>query len=512
MKKRILTMLLILALTLGFIPGSVLVYAAEETDLVVTDFFWNTATQVKPGTEIVFSVTVKNEGTAAVTEPFDVTVGTAKTVFATVTYSGGIPAGESVTVTSQPWQAVAGDHMVAVRIEVADKNKSNNTKQTNLRVAEDVLISAFSNVQELLEQKNITSLIFSDDFDTLDVIDMEDTGKEGYKWYVDRPWGAVTLTANDYSIQDGVLSIHAEKPTYNYGLGTYHPINQVGFTYNTGYMEIRFRIPRPRENEEGEKGAPAIWALPTTKLANKAQEWVELDWMEYWGITDQRSRGYYTISVHEVNLDTTIHYKNSNCAYSGLGDGQWHTMGWLWQNGQFIAYLDGETVMFLTYSEKGAPMPKHNVFAGKDRDGVFSMLDDQLMPIIIGGSKDNPLELDYVRVWNLNTHYTADDAAADAFAEAYTKDAADYTQILSGEAQWETLSDGAKEKVNGKLAERGLPAFAELLAQAKEAENSQTATEEPAETLPVEMLIGLAAAVLLVAGILVWVVLKKRKQ
>ena len=190
-------MLLILALTLGFIPGSVLVYAAEETDLVVTDFFWNTATQVKPGTEIVFSVTVKNEGTAAVTEPFDVTVGTAKTVFTTVTYSGGIPAGESVTVTSQPWQAVAGDHMVAVRIEVADKNKSNNTKQTNLRVAEDVLISAFSNVQELLEQKNITSLIFSDDFDTLDVIDMEDTGKEGYKWYVDRPWGAVTLTAND---------------------------------------------------------------------------------------------------------------------------------------------------------------------------------------------------------------------------------------------------------------------------------------------------------------------------
>jgi len=530
MKKRILAMVLILVLSICCLPGNLRVLAATEADLAVTDFFWNNTTQVKPGTEIVFSVKVKNEGTTAVTESLEVTIGTAKTVFTTVSYSGGIPAGESVTIMSQPWKAVAGDHMVAVRVtgSADEKVKYNNTKQTNLRVAEDVLISAFPAVQEQLEQKGITSLIFSDDFNTMDVIDIEDSGKEGYKWYVDRPWGAVTLTTDDYSIQDGVLSIHAEKPTYNYGLATYHPINKLGFTYNKGYMEIRFRIPRPRENETGEKGVPAIWALPTTKLADKAAEWVELDWMEYWGITNERSGGYYTISLHEVNLDNTLHFKNSNAAHTGLGDGQWHTMGWLWQDGNFGAYLDGKVVLFLSYSKDGNPIPSHNVLKGKDRYGVYSMLDQQLMPIIVGGSKDNPMELDYVRVWNVNEYYTADDVAADAFVQDHTRDAqgtpiktpdaANYTKILSGESKWLELSDAAKEKVNEKLTENGQPAFAELLAKAKELKETLAATEptqpgagEP-DTGKLIPYVAIAAGVLVIGGILFWVLLKKRRK
>lgn len=525
MKKRILAMLLILVLSIGCLPGNIRVFAATDADLVVTDFFWNTATQVKPGSEIVFSVTVKNESTTAMTDTLEVTIGTAKTVFTTVSYSGGIPAGESVTIMSQPWKSVSGDHMVAVRVNgtAGEKDKANNTMQTNLRVAEDVLISSFPAVQEQLEQKGITSLIFSDDFNTMDVIDIEDSGKEGYKWYVDRPWGAVTLNTDDYSIQNGILSIHAAKPTYNYGLATYHPINKLGFTYNKGYMEIRFRIPRPRENEETEKGVPAIWALPTTKLADKAAEWVELDWMEYWGITEDRAGGYYTISMHEVNLEGTLHFKNSNAAYTGLGDGEWHTMGWLWEEGQFIAYLDGKVVMFQSYSKDGVPMPKHNVFKGKDRKGVYSMLDEQLMPIIVGGSKANPMELDYVRVWNINEHYTADDAAAEAFVPKYTMDAAgvliknpdatNYTVILSGESEWTALSEAAKEKVNAKLAENGQPAFAELLTKAKEVENALTATKtaQPDTGKPIAIYAAIGVGVLVIAGILLVVIRKKRK-
>ena len=525
MKKRILAMLLILVLTVSCIPGSILVLAATDTDLVVTDFYWNNTTQVKPGTELIFSVKVKNEGTAAVTEPLEVTIGTAKTVFTTLSYTDGIPAGESVTITSQPWQAVAGDHMVAVRVsgDPDEKNKANNTKQTNLRVADDVLVSAYPAVQERLEQLGIDSLIFSDDFDTMDVIDTEDSGKEGYKWYVDRPWGAVTLTTDDYSIQDGILNLHLAKPTYNYGLGTYHPINKQGFTYNKGYMEIRLRVPRPRENEEGEKGVPAIWALPTTKLADQAEEWVELDWMEYWGTSYGRYRGFYTICLHEVNLDSTIHYKNSNFKQEGLGDGEWHTMGWLWQDGYFVAYFDGEVVMFLSYSKDGKPLPVHDVLKGEDRLGVYSMLDEQLMPIIVSGSKDNPMELDYVRVWNVNECYTADDVAAADFVQSYTKDGSgapiqtpndsNYMQILSGESEWTELSDAAKEKVNEKLAENGQPAFGELLTKAKEIEASLQATESSQSGKPNAGTIGLYGAivvgVLLVAGILYWTIRKK---
>ena len=538
MKKRFFAALLALVvccMSMG-IPAS----AATDTDLVVTDFYWNNTAEVKPGTELIFSVTVKNEGTSAVTQPVEITFGSAKTTFTSATYSDGIPAGGTVTIQSQPWKAVAGDYMAAVRVNstgaVAESKTHNNTMQTNLRVAEDKLAPTNTSILSTLKDKGIDSLIFNDDFDTLDAIDTENSGKEGYKWYVKRPYGASTLTSDDYSVTDGVLSIHALKPTYNYGLGTYHPTSKVGFTYTTGYMEIRLRIPRPRENESGESGAPAIWALPTTKLGNQATEWVELDWMEYWGTTSQRPGGYYTICLHEQHLSGSIaennvgtHYKNSNYMYQGLGDGQWHTMGWLWQNGQFTAYLDGEVVMFLSYSENGMPMPKHNVVKGQDSLGVYSMLDQQLMPIIIGGSKDNPMELDYVRLWNVNEHYTADDAAADAFVKDYTLDAngnpiknpdgENYTRILSGESAWAALSDAVKEKVNAKLAEKEQPVFTELLTKAKAVEAALNATEptEPggSQEKPgsqVIVYVAIAAGVLVIVGVVLGVILKKRKK
>lgn len=529
MKKRLFAVMLVFALCIGVLAGGMVALAAEQTDLVVTDFYWNTPTQVKPGTEIVFTVKVKNESSVGVTTPVVVNFGTAKEVFTTVTYSDGIPAGGEVTIQSQPWTAIAGDHMVAVRVDAGDtlgeKNKGNNTMQTALRVADDVLVSVFSNIQSQLDKKGITSLIFSDDFDTLDVIDIDNSGKEGYKWYVKRPYGAVTLTTDDYSVQDGIINLHAEKPTYNYGLGTFHHQTQVGFTYTTGYMEIRLRIP---SYDADKKGGPAIWALPTTKLTNKAPAWVELDWMEYWGITDKYDKGHYTISVHQVhypNFDgvATAKYKNSNAAFNGLGDGQWHTMGWLWQKGQFITYLDGEVVMFLTYSEGKDPVPRHNVRLGEDTLGVFSMLDEQLMPIIIGGSKDNQLELDYVRVWNVNTYYTADDAAADAFVNSYAKgvktvDATNYKAILDAEAQWATLSDEVKAKVNERLAEKEQPAFTELLAKAKDVETNLNATEptEPSggQEKPDNQIVlyaAIGAGVVLLLAIVLIVLKKKRK-
>ena len=497
MKKRLLAVLLALVLCTGVLLESGVALAAEQADLIVTDLYWNTPTQVKPGTEIVFSVKVKNAGSEAVNQPIVVNFGAAKDVFATVTYSDGIPAGGEVVIKSQPWTAVVGDHMLAVRVNatetVSESNTKNNTMQTALRVAEDVLEATFMPVQERLSRYGIDSLIFSDDFDTLDTIDNENSGAEGYKWYVKRPYGASTLTTNDYSVQDGVISLHAEKPTYNYGLGTFHHETEAGFVHNTGYLEIRLRI--PSYDDEG-TGGPAIWALPTTKLTNRAPAWVELDWMEYWGIVSWAQDGYYTISVHEVhypNFDRvrTAGYKNSNYIQHGLGDGQWHIMGWLWREGEFITYLDGVPVMTLTYGEGKDPSPKHTVVNGEEKLGVFSMLDEQLMPIIIGGSKDNPMELDYVRLWNANEHYTADDAASEAFVKTYAKDAegkaivtpdaTNYAAILSGEAQWAALSDGVKELVNARLADYGQPAFTELLTKAKAVEAALNATEPPTD-------------------------------
>ena len=418
--KRLLVAFVALVLLIGLMPKGVPV-AAASVDLVVTDFTWNNGTEILPDTSVIFFVTVKNEGNIELTAPFTVTFGTAATMFSAVTCTEPIAPGAVITIMSQPWQAAKGDYMVAVTVDaeetITEGDEENNSAQANLRVAEDKLSSAYSITQNLLTEYNLNSLIFSEDFNDLSTVDIANTGKEGYKWYVARAYGAGVLTTNDYSVENGVMTLHVNKPTYNYGLDTYNSKTCTGFTYNKGYMEVRLRIPRARKNQDGEEGAPAIWALSKEKLENTAEAWVEMDWMEYWGIGGYDTNtpgGFYTISLHEQHLTdnvVTTHFKNSNYRCEGLGDEQWHVMGWLWQNGLFVTYLDGVEVMRQTYSSTTEPSPRVNTMKTDgtvDKVGVYSMLDTQFNPIIISGSKDNPLEIDYVRVWN-NSHVAAPD-------------------------------------------------------------------------------------------------------
>lgn len=491
MKKLWLTFTLILVCCAGwFAFNATPVAAAQNPDLEITEFSWNTANEIQPNTAVTFSATIKNTGSADVTEPFVVTFGTVEKVFTQLEYTKGITAGESVTVQSSVWKAVTGDHMVVARINAAftEVSTQNNAKQANLRVANGKLTADFKGIQAMLAEADITNLIFSDDFDSISTVDVTDSGAVGYKWYVDRPYGAVTLTPNDYTVKDGVMTVCNEIPTYNYGLGTYHPGERVGFTYNMGYMEVRLRIPRPRENTAEEKGVPAIWALPDTKLTNQSLHWVELDWLEYWGITKARPGGYYTVCLHE-QYGTPAHtwYKNTNCYHQGLGDGEWHTMGWLWQKGLFITYLDGTEIMRLTYAEDKDPTPKHTIQKGDDTLGVFAQLDKQQLPVIIGGSKDNPMELDYVRIWNGGENdYVPQkiehlEMLPTDFINAYTEDADgnpiktvnkdNYVYILTGEEDWCRLSPETQNIINGALEIRGQASFPQLLKKAKETQS-----------------------------------------
>ncbi len=501
--KRWVSFLLSALLVVVLLPSGISVSAAT-VDLELTDFNWNTATEVTPGTLVTFSVTIKNKSNALVNDALAVTFGTVDTTFETVNYSGGIAAGSSVTIKSQPWKAVAGDHLVVATINatntVSESTKANNTKLATLRVANGKLASAHSSTQTMIEECGITTLIFSEDFNDLSSVDTTNSGKIGYKWYVARPYGAKTLTTDDYSVKNGVMSVHNITPTYNYGLGTYNHSTKVGFTYNTGYMEIRLRIPRPRENTSTEKGVPAIWALPPEKLTNQARKWVETDWMEYWGINAYNSDwpdGFYTVCLHEQHLTgttVTTHYKNTNYMLSGLGDAEWHVMGWLWQEGLFITYLDGVEVMRQTYGANIRPNPIASMIKGDSaasKIGVYSMLDTQYNPIIIGGSKDNPMELDYVRVWNgartANPGVvTTPEATAKEFLSIYTtNDEGDpiktvtedtYSYLLAGEREWNTMDSATKAVIDAMLAKNGQPTFAQLLAQAKKIQSGGSVT------------------------------------
>ena len=536
-----------LVLSAGLLPvGTVSAEAAADAaaDLTVVAFGFGEETEVKPGTALTFSATVKNEGTVATGAPIKVTFGTASQKFAEVTYNDSIAPGQEVVITTQPWTAIEGDYMAAVRVNsdeaVAESSYKNNTMQTNLRVADTKLSSAYPSTEKMLKEGGLTKLIFNDDFDSIDTVDVNNTAKEGYKWYVDRAYAAPTLTTEDYTVKDGVMTVHNLDSMYNYGLATLDCGSHVGFTFNTGYLEVRLRIPRPRANAEGEEGSPAIWALPPERLYDIQPQWVELDWMEYWG------EDSYTVTIHEMLADEEgyayHHHRNANHRCSGLGDGEWHVLGWLWQNGVVVAYYDGKEVMRQSYAEGELADPVQNVVRGEILEGAFTYLDQQQMPIIIGGSKDNPMELDYVRVWDGNDDYVPVGdfvMSAEEFVAAYTVDAAgtpittvdesNYQQILAGEMEWELMETADRNKVVLALLGNEQPVYLVLLERAKElkatldaqatqtttttaAQNAGGAPQDGGDGVSPWLIAAIAGGVLVLAAVIVLVVRLTKKK
>ena len=202
------------------------------------------------------------------------------------------------------------------------------------------------------------------------------------------------------------MYLHSEVSTYNYGLSTVDIPTWNGYTFNKGYMEFRIRIP----HYDGDlSGGPAVWSMPENKLHNKDVEmWVEIDWMEYWGATSSKPDGYYTITLHEQWVDETITvtdwYNNEkNKGKSGFADGEWHTLGFLWEEDHLRAFYDGEQVFDQEYGKDEVPVPPATIKQGEIRfDNIFVYMNEQQSPIFINGSKDNPMEIDYLRIWQFD--------------------------------------------------------------------------------------------------------------
>ena len=377
----------------------------KNVKLKITDITWNGDNQVKTGTPVAFSVTLTNDGTEDMVAAKQQTVvqlhiDRAEPLW--FRYDGGLKVGESKTFDFPAWEAVAGNHVITATVNFAMPSPTTwdggEWKTVHLRVADEAL-----SVPALAAQAGMNTLAFSDDFTTLDTIDVNATGAYGYKWYPTRPYGASTLKPTDYEITQKGLLLKQEKNPFNYGLNMMDIRTGAGWGFTFGYMEARFRMPA-RRVVEGIKGSPAIWSFPPAKLWSQCEEWVEMDWMEYWG--DKFSEDLlYTVTMHHQCMDYANHKiefwaRNKNTSHHfGLDDGDWHTMGWLWEKGRLTTYVDGKEIMTQRWSKEGNPEPECAFNEGEPRTGVFSLFDDQVMPVIINGGAGWPLEIAYLNIW-----------------------------------------------------------------------------------------------------------------
>ena len=273
---------------------------------------------------------------------------------------------------------------------------------------------------EIAKQHGMTRLVFEDDFESLDTIDLEATGKEGFKWYVRRPYKATTITPEDFTIEDSILKLHEHNSLYNYGLATVDGRNGVGFTFNKGVLEFRVRVPHYDQEMRSYNlpggGGPAVWSFPREKIyeypGNFAPQWVETDWMEYWGDLNLFPEGHYSITLHESirakdengvvieNERAQSHSLGSQRHQHGFHDALWHTMTFLWEDDLLVGYFDDKEVLRMNYGEDKLCDPKPVVKIGDpEAKGAFSFMNKQELALIISGSLCNPMEIDWIRVW-----------------------------------------------------------------------------------------------------------------
>lgn len=380
----------------------------DAGDLVVDKLTWEGGYgQVDPGTKLTFSVTVTNKGTIDVTDPFAVDIAAGTEKIQRLTYDKGVKAGETVTITADaPWEAVEGDFMMSATVNpeatLPETNyTTNNTYQINLRVKSDRVIPAYDAVAQAVADAGMHNLTFSEDFDDLTGVDTLGSGEVGYKWYVRRRWNQADMTRDDYYVEDGVFRLQHQDCTYAIGASTMDPYSRNGYSYVNGYLEVKFRIPYPSERE-GLKGKPAIWSLPPGKwceIPDQNRHWVEIDWLEYYG------DGYYTITLHEQEKDEnnalTWHTSSDNGRH-GLDDTEWHVLGFLMKKDSLECFLDGQPLRSQTWGEGDIPLPVPQNQQGELKfEGIFSLLNTQENMLFLAGGPGMPMDVDYVRVWEM---------------------------------------------------------------------------------------------------------------
>ncbi|MGC9004077.1 MAG: glycoside hydrolase family 97 catalytic domain-containing protein [bacterium] len=266
---------------------------------------------------------------------------------------------------------------------------------------------AIVNVIEIFSEENLpppaekagyTKLVFWDDFNSLDTIDIKATGRKGYKWYVDLPWGFPPTPPQRIEVKDSVLKIDAGP--MNWGISTYSVKGGTGQAFRFGYFEARIRFD-PSLGEKSQ-GWPSFWSLSIEHILGDPNHWNELDFFEAYTGGKRKYDGAFYGTIHDWAEDSKIHFQNVNnrVEVPGINWNEWHLVGCLWQPGCVTWYLDNKPLLIQRYAPDSLPDPC--IVGGTNSQvpiGTFNILDKQRNVLILGSGEGWPLYVDWVRVY-----------------------------------------------------------------------------------------------------------------
>lgn len=256
-------------------------------------------------------------------------------------------------------------------------------------------------------------LAFEDNFDSISTIDTGNTGAPGFKWYPAgvHKWGKPDTQPSEYSVNNSVLRIAPSHSTYNRNFMTRDPNTGEGQSFGRGYYEVRMRVDAdgvrnvPPENSSW----PAFWAQSNHLHRLNQRPYVELDMVEIM----RKDEFLGTLWAHHGGqFDKSLMIKNRKADYRNPNyhSADWHTYGCLWDTNGVEWYIDGVLVLKQYWGEKRnllAPNdPQQNPVAADGTNPTlnnpFGLFDSETaIDVILGTGKTWPMEVDWVRIWQL---------------------------------------------------------------------------------------------------------------
>ncbi|RWI29560.1 family 16 glycosylhydrolase [Mesorhizobium sp.] len=262
-------------------------------------------------------------------------------------------------------------------------------------------------------------LSFSDEFNTLDVVPNNGTGK----WFapVHAPYGAATFMSpvgatNPFSVSDGKLTITMKQVDGAWQSGTMQTVNSAGqgFAQQYGYFEMRAAF-------HGGAGAwPAFWMLSPNQTVPR----VEVDIVEAYGGDPD---GHHQ-AVHLSNKESHAWESNYTGLPASMFDGAFHTYGARITTDWITVYYDGKELSRFPMSESF-------------RTPLYMLASLAMNPLEVErASGTYKMVIDYVRAYAapdvMEQHLTGTDAAD-------ILNGGSFDDVLDGGAGADKMSGGA---------------------------------------------------------------------
>jgi beta-glucanase (GH16 family) len=181
-------------------------------------------------------------------------------------------------------------------------------------------------------QKGFSQLVFSDDFN---VLDMSPNDSGNFTWF-NALWYSTRSDPSLFSVANGVLTLSA-RPTKGGALiatlARRPPGRDTTFTH--GYFEAKLAMNASPDNFS------AFWLFSSEHArGTDNNHWCEIDIFELF------TPGTFTGTIHEwIDFKNTQNGNNLQPLGRDVDVSQWHVYGLLWEPGRVTWYFDGRPVM-----------------------------------------------------------------------------------------------------------------------------------------------------------------------